>query len=110
MGALYRRRSDLGSEGKGAGGPANEALTNLSMYALTLDVEYHRLDDRLLELAKTDSDPGELRAVVRERDEIAAERAAFRDAVAALREQVATSESYVDAHTQVPRGQPGPDH
>jgi hypothetical protein len=108
MGALHRRRPELASEGKDAGDPANEALTNLSVYALTLDVEYHRLDDRLLELAKTDSDPGELRAVVRARDEIAAERAAFRDAVAALREQVATSESDVQAHTRVPR-RSGPD-
>jgi hypothetical protein len=58
------------------------------MYALTLDVEYHRLDDRLLELAKTEPGTGELGTVLRERDEIAAERDAFRCAVLALRQQL----------------------
>jgi hypothetical protein len=41
--------------------------------ALNLDVEYHRLDDRLLELVKAES-AEELRAVLRERDQICAER------------------------------------
>lgn len=58
------------------------------MYALTLDVEYHRLDDRLLELAKTEPGTSELARVLRERDEIGAEREAFRHAVLALREQL----------------------
>ncbi|MFZ0975572.1 MAG: hypothetical protein WAN22_25335 [Solirubrobacteraceae bacterium] len=58
------------------------------MYALTLDAEYHRLDDRLLELANTEPSTAELGTVLRERDEIAAEREAFRYAVVALREQL----------------------
>jgi hypothetical protein len=83
-----RRQGDPGSEGGGVRQRANDALTNLSMYALTLDVEYHRLDDRLLELAKTDPGTAELGRLLRERDEIAAEREAFRRAVLALREQL----------------------
>ena len=55
--------------------------------ALNLDVEYHRLDDRLLELVKAESKAEELRAVLRERDQIGAEREAFRRSVAALHEQ-----------------------
>jgi hypothetical protein len=84
-----RRRSEpeSGSQGGDAGRRANDALTNLSAYALTLDVEYHRLDDRLLELVKTESEAEELRAVLRERDEIGAEREAFRRSVGTLREQ-----------------------
>jgi hypothetical protein len=67
---------------------ANDALTNLSVYALSLDAEYHRLDDRLLGLANTETAAAELGTVLRERDEIAAERDAFRHAVVALREQL----------------------
>lgn len=67
---------------------ANDALTNLSVYALTLDAEYHRLDDRLLELTNTEPPAAELGTVLRERDEIGAEREAFRYAVGALREQL----------------------
>jgi len=52
-----------------------------------LDVEYHRLDDRLLELVKAESKAEELRAVLRERDQIGAEREAFRRSVVALHEQ-----------------------
>jgi hypothetical protein len=66
---------------------ANHALTNLIAYALTLDVEYHRLDDRLLELTRSESKAEELRGVLRERDEIGAQREAFRRSVTALREQ-----------------------
>jgi hypothetical protein len=66
---------------------ANDALTNLMAYALTLDVEYHRLDDRLAELAKSDSRAEEVHAILRERDEVGAQREAFRRSVAALREQ-----------------------
>jgi hypothetical protein len=68
---------------------ANEALTNLSAYALGLDVEYHRLDDRVHELAKHEATAAELGAVLRERDDVAAQREAFRCALTALRERVA---------------------
>jgi hypothetical protein len=79
---------DPGSERPGASERANDALTNLSMYALTLDAEYHRLDDRLLELAKTEAGTVELGTALRARDEIAAEREAFRRAMHALRDQL----------------------
>jgi hypothetical protein len=82
-----RFKPEPGSEHGGANQRANDAITNLSAYALTLDVEYHRLDDRMLELVKAESEAEELRAVLREREEIGAEREAFRLSVAALRDQ-----------------------
>lgn len=63
---------------------ANEALTDLSAYALTLDVECHRLEDRMLELAQRDSSAAERRALVRERAEMAEELNAFRRVISAL--------------------------
>jgi hypothetical protein len=77
-----------GHQAEGVGDRANDALTNLSVYALRLDAEYHRLNDRLLELAHTEQVAAEFGTVLRERDEIAAERDAFRHAVVALREQL----------------------
>jgi hypothetical protein len=82
-----RFKPEPGSEHGGPNQRANDAITNLSAYALTLDVEYHRLDDRMLELVKAESEAEELRAVLREREEIGAEREAFRLSVAALRDQ-----------------------
>ena len=82
-----RTKPEATSAGVDAGKRADDALTNLSAYALKLDVEYHRLDDRLLELVKAESEAEELRAVLRERDEIGAEREAFRRSVAALGER-----------------------
>ena len=67
---------------------AQDALTNLSAYAMTLDALYLRLDDRLVELANTGSGASELQSVLREREDIAAEREAFRSAVMSLRERV----------------------
>jgi hypothetical protein len=55
---------------------------------MTLDAEYFRLEGRLVELANSESGAAELRAALREREEIAAERDAFRFAVAALRERI----------------------
>ena len=82
-----RARRKSPAQGADVGERANNALTNLIAYALTLDIEYHRLDDRLAELAATNSTADELRATVRERDEIGAQRQAYRRSVAALREQ-----------------------
>jgi hypothetical protein len=67
---------------------AHDALTNLSAYAMTLDAVYLRLQDRLIELANTESAASELQSVLREREDIAAEREAFRSAVISLRERV----------------------
>lgn len=66
---------------------ADDAVTNLVAYALRLDVEFHRLDARVVELAAGDSDAGELRTALRERDELEAQRQAYRRSVTALREQ-----------------------
>jgi hypothetical protein len=66
----------------------HDALTDLNVYALTLDAERHRLDDRLLELVEIESSVAERRALVRERDEIAEELMALRQAITALREQL----------------------
>ena len=62
----------------------NDALTDLSAYALTLDVECHRLDDRMLELAQQDSSASERRDLVRKRAEMAEELSAFRRVISAL--------------------------
>jgi len=88
MSDAQHRRRDLESLGGDASERANDALTNLSAYALTLDLEYHRLDDRLLELAKTEPAAAELGSVLRERAELAAEREAYRCALIALHEQL----------------------
>jgi hypothetical protein len=66
----------------------NDALTDLSAYALTLEGEYHRLERRLVELAGRESSADERRAILRERDEISEELDAFRRAVMALRDQI----------------------
>jgi hypothetical protein len=64
---------------------ADDAITNLSAYALKLDFEYHRLDDRLRELLKGGAAAAEeLRALLHEREELGAAREAFRRSVAAL--------------------------
>lgn len=65
----------------------NDALTDLNAYALTLDIECHRLDDRVLELAQQDSSASERRAVVQKRDEIADELSAFRQVISELQQQ-----------------------
>jgi hypothetical protein len=78
---------DAGDRADDAGDRTNDALTNLIAYALTLDTEYHRLDDRAAELVSSDSEGEELRTVLRERDEVGAQREAFRRSVTALREQ-----------------------
>ncbi len=88
MPSAQRRHPDPGPDVRDASARANDALTNLSAYALTLDAEYLRLDDRLLELTNTESAAAELGTVLRQRDEIGAERDAFRHAVLALREQL----------------------
>lgn len=80
-----------GEPGSVAGGvdqSVHDALTDLSVYALTLDRERHRLDDRLLELVEVESSVAERRALLRERDEIADELTALRRAITALREQL----------------------
>jgi hypothetical protein len=70
-----------------AGKRADDAITNLSAYALKLDFEYHQLHDRLRELLKDEGAAAEeLRAALRELDELGAAREAFRGSVAALQD------------------------
>lgn len=65
----------------------NDALADLSAYALTLDIERHKLGDRVLELALQDSSVSDRRAVVQKRDEIADELSAFRQVISELQQQ-----------------------
>jgi hypothetical protein len=82
-----RARHDPAARGDDAGKRADDAITNLSAYALKLDFEYHRLHDRLLELLKgDDAAADELRTALRERDELGAAREAFRRSVVALQD------------------------
>jgi hypothetical protein len=85
-GPSRRRAKDASAvPANGADKRADDAITNLSAYALKLDFEYHRLDDRLLELLHGEvAAAEELRTVLLERDELGAARAAFRRSVAAL--------------------------
>jgi hypothetical protein len=80
-----------------AGKRADDAITNLSAYALKLDFEYHRLEDRLRELLKGGAAAAELRAALREREELAAARDAFRGSVAALHD-LTRREARPDSH------------
>ena len=65
----------------------HDALTDLSAYALTLDGDRHRLDNRLRELSQQGSSAAERQAVIRERDEIAEELDALRRAIDAFRNE-----------------------
>jgi ABC-type phosphate transport system auxiliary subunit len=65
----------------------NNALTDLSAYALTLDNECHRLEARVLQLAQQESSASERRALVLQRAELAEELNAFREVISALHEQ-----------------------
>jgi hypothetical protein len=85
--ARTRRLANLdpASRGEDPGKRADDAITNLSAYALKLDFEYHRLHARLNELLKGDGAAvEELRIVLHERDELGAARDAFRQSVTAL--------------------------
>jgi hypothetical protein len=83
-----RSRREPRPDAAGLDPRVSDALTDLSTYALTLDVECHRLDHRLNELAQTESSAAERRALVRERDELAEELTALRGTITALSEQV----------------------
>lgn len=83
---LRRRAQREQLEHADSGGKlADDAITNLSAYALKLDFEYHRLDDRLRErLMGGAAAAEELRALVHEHEELGAAREAFRRSVASL--------------------------
>jgi hypothetical protein len=80
-----RAQREAVAQADSGGKLADDAITNLSAYALTLDFEYHRLDDRLRDLLKGGAAAAEeLRAMVHEHEELGAARVAFRRSVAAL--------------------------
>lgn len=80
-----RARRELVAPEDHVGKVADDAITNLSAYALKLDVEYHRLDDRLRERLKGGAAAAEeLRALLHEREELGAAREAFRRSVDSL--------------------------
>lgn len=87
--ARRRRRTKRhpAARGEDAGKRADDAITNLSAYALKLDFEYHRQQDRLVELVSGEGAAADdLRTALRERDELGAARDAFRRSVAALQD------------------------
>lgn len=83
-----RCQSKIGSKGGSIDRSLHDALTDLSAYALSLDLERHRLDDRILELAETESPVAERCALLRERDGITEELTALRRTIAACSEQL----------------------
>lgn len=82
-----RSRREPRPPARGLDQRVNDALTDLSAYALTLDVECHRLEVRVLQLAQQESSASERRALVQERAEMAEELTAFREVISALHEQ-----------------------
>jgi hypothetical protein len=83
-----RRRSELGSNPGGFDQNVHDALTDLSAYALSLDLERHRVDDRILQLAEIESSMAERRALLRERDGIVEELRALRRTIAEFSDQL----------------------
>jgi hypothetical protein len=62
-----------------------DALTDLIAYALSLDLECHRVEHRLGELADEGSSAAEVQALVYLRSELAEELTAFRGAIEAFK-------------------------
>jgi len=67
---------------------AYDALTDLHSYALLLDVECHRMGDRLTELVETNASPADLSKLVHQRADLAEELEALRGATADLRREL----------------------
>jgi hypothetical protein len=84
MGTKRRSQHEPGPDAPVDDERVNDAVTDLSAYALSLDAERHRLDDRFMELVEQDSSTAERREVVRERAEIEEELGAFRRIIRAL--------------------------
>jgi hypothetical protein len=87
----YQR--NVASEGECRSERLCDALTDLTVYALSLDTECRRLDERLLELTKRRSSAAERLAVLHERAEAAEEATAFRHAMAAFRARFLSDET-----------------
>jgi hypothetical protein len=82
-----RNRSQSGPEFQTDGSSEerlHDALTDLNAYAMTLDLDRHRVEVRLLELALSESSGAERRALAREQIEMTDELQALRWAIAAL--------------------------
>lgn len=84
----YHARREPRSSGADLNQRMSDALTDLAAYALTLDIEYTRLDKRVGELTQEQCTAADLRALLLERAELAEEREEFRGAIAAFREHL----------------------
>jgi len=84
MQTRHRSRRPLACEAGRSGQRLFDALTDLNAYALTLDIECHRIEDRALELADVDSSGSEILGLLRERRELAEELIALRGVISAL--------------------------
>ena len=84
MGTKRRSKREDGQDVRDTGDRVNDAVTDLSAYALTLDAECHRLENHVLELTEQESSTAERRALVRERAEMAEELNALRRIIRAL--------------------------
>jgi alpha/beta superfamily hydrolase len=97
------REDHAGRKPRSRGADLNQrianALTDLAAYALTLDIEYQRIDKQVGELTQGQGSGADLRALLRERAALAEERVKFRGAIAAFREQVTPDGSGADPIT-----------
>ncbi len=84
----HRSQRASGSETRRPDKRLCDALTDLNAYALTLDVECHRVESSVLELADGESSAADILAVLRKRRELAEELQAFRCAITALEHAV----------------------
>ena len=69
----------------------DDALTDLAAYALIFEIERDRVQERVLELAATESAADERFELVRQRAEMTEELEAFRETIAALERHVRAS-------------------
>jgi hypothetical protein len=84
MHTRHRSRRGPGSETVCPDQRVYDALTDLSAYALTMDIECHRVEDQLANLAQDGSPAGEVQALLRLRSDLAEELNAFRGAIEAF--------------------------
>ena len=69
-------------------GRADDALTDLHCYALLLDTERHRMQDRLTELVETEASAADWWTLARQRADLVEELEALRGAIADLRRKL----------------------
>ena len=67
---------------------ADDALTDLHCYALLLDTECHRMQDKLTELVETEASAAAWWRLARQRADLVEELEALRGAIAELRREL----------------------